>query len=78
MDGGSGAARGLGWTFTDVTAGELLPEGGAARSSISPVGPGGVGGAKRVVALADVDTPLVGPGGGAPVFGPQKGASPAE
>src|SRR5206468_3847789 len=32
----------------------------------------------RVVALADVATPLLGPGGAAPVFGPQKGARPEE
>jgi glycerate kinase len=31
-----------------------------------------------VVALADVATPLVGPDGAAPVFGPQKGARPDE
>jgi glycerate kinase len=31
-----------------------------------------------VTALADVDHPLLGPGGAAPAFGPQKGATPAQ
>jgi glycerate kinase len=31
-----------------------------------------------VVALADVDTPVLGPAGAAPIFGPQKGARPEE
>src|SRR5207244_8658263 len=37
---------------------------------------GGWGMAARVIALADVTTPLVGSRGAAPVFGPQKGAGP--
>src|SRR6266566_1634803 len=37
---------------------------------------GGWGIAARVIALADVTTPLVGSRGAAPVFGPQKGAGP--
>src|SRR6266566_2212034 len=53
VDGGTGAARGLGWEFV-----------------------GGWGIAARVIALADVTTPLVGSRGAAPVFGPQKGAGP--
>jgi glycerate kinase len=76
VDGGVGAARGLGWTFTDVN-GSALPEGGAALATLADV-TAGWGVAKRVVALTDVHTPLVGPEGAAPVFGPQKGASPAD
>ncbi len=41
------------------------------------MGPGW-GLAARVVALADVATPLLGSDGAAPVFGPQKGARPEE
>src|SRR6266576_1167610 len=55
VDGGSGTARGLGWTLRDASGARL---------------------AAQVVALADVTTPLTGPQGAAPVFGPQKGATP--
>ncbi|HET8713019.1 MAG TPA: glycerate kinase [Gemmatimonadales bacterium] len=76
VDGGTGAARGLGWTFENA-AGEPLPEGGGALTDLASFGPGwGLG--ARVVALADVETPLTGPNGAAPVFGPQKGARPEE
>ena len=78
VDGGTGAARGLGWTFENA-AGDLLPEGGGSLADLASFGPGwGLG--ARVVALADVETPMIGPegGGAAPVFGPQKGARPEE
>jgi glycerate 2-kinase len=74
VDGGSGAARGLGWSVVDAS-GASLPEGGGPLSQLADVR-GGWSLAARVVALADVTTPLVGPGGAAPVFGPQKGAGP--
>jgi glycerate kinase len=76
VDGGVGAARGLGWTFTDVN-GAALPEGGGALATLADW-TAGWGSAKRVVALTDVHTPLVGPEGAAPLFAPQKGASPAD
>ena len=76
VDGGVGAARGLGWTFTDVN-GSPLPEGGAALATLADVTAGWEV-AKRVVALTDVHIPLVGPEGAAPLFAPQKGASPAD
>jgi glycerate kinase len=34
--------------------------------------------ARRITILCDVDNPLLGPRGAAPVFGPQKGATPAQ
>src|SRR5881628_1579508 len=74
VDGGTGAARGLGWTFLDAH-GEPLPEGGGSLAQLAEL-EGGWGLAARVIALADVTTPLVGPQGAAPVFGPQKGAGP--
>ncbi len=74
VDGGTGAARGLGWTFLDAT-GEALPEGGGSLGQLGAL-EGGWGLAARVVALADVTTPLVGAQGAAPLFGPQKGAGP--
>jgi len=76
VDGGTGAARGFGWTFEN-TAGEQLPDGGGSLTDLASLGSGwGLG--ARVVALADVATPLLGPDGAAPVFGPQKGARPEE
>jgi glycerate 2-kinase len=76
VDGGTGAARGLGWTFEDA-AGKPLAEGGGSLADLATMGPGW-GLAARVVALADVATPLLGSDGAAPVFGPQKGARPEE
>jgi glycerate 2-kinase len=76
VDGGTGAARGFGWTFENV-AGAPLPDGGGALTDLASFG-SGWGIAARVVALADVATPLLGPDGAAPVFGPQKGARPEE
>lgn len=75
-DGGTGAARGLGWTFRDASGAEL-PEGGGALAGLEDFG-GGWGLSSHVVALADVATPLIGPRGAAAVFAPQKGASPAD
>jgi len=76
VDGGTGAARGLGWTFENA-AGEQLPDGGGSLVELASFGRGW-GLDARVVALADVATPLIGPEGAAPVFGPQKGARPEE
>jgi len=76
VDGGTGAARGLGWTFENAS-GEPLSEGGGSLTELASFGRGW-GLAARVVALADVETPLIGPRGAAPVFGPQKGARPEE
>lgn len=76
VDGGTGAARGFGWTFENAV-GAPLPDGGGALTDLASFG-SGWGIAARVVALADVATPLLGPDGAAPVFGPQKGARPEE
>ncbi len=73
VDGGTGAARGFGWTFENA-AGQQLPDGGGSLTDLASFG-SGWGLAARVVALADVVTPLLGPDG---VFGPQKGARPEE
>lgn len=74
VDGGTGAARGLGWTFHDAS-GAALPEGGGSLADLAALG-GGWALSARVIALADVRTQLVGPDGAAPVFAPQKGATP--
>ena len=76
VDGGTGAARGFGWTFENA-AGEPLADGGGALTELASFG-SGWGIAARVVALADVATSLLGSDGAAPVFGPQKGARPEE
>lgn len=78
-DGGAGALAALGMTFADAS-GRPLPDGGGAlahleqldRASLRPPPVGGV----RL--LTDVTAPLLGPSGAAAVFGPQKGAGPAE
>src|SRR5258708_7648481 len=74
VDGGTGAARGLGWSLRDGS-GRALAEGGGSLIQLAELD-GGWGLAARVIALADVRTPLVGADGAAPVFGPQKGAGP--
>ena len=78
-DGGSGLLAALGARFLDA-AGASLPPGGAAlttlasidRSGLRPRPPDGVS------CLTDVRAPLLGPAGAAAVFGPQKGADPAQ
>src|SRR5213080_538043 len=74
VDGGTGMARGLGWTFRDSRGAALL-EGGGALADLTAL-EGGWSLPARVIGLADVTTPLFGPDGAAPVFGPQKGATP--
>jgi len=76
VDGGTGAARGLGWSFTDAAGGELA-DGGGPLNQLATIS-GGWRLEAQVVALTDVTTPLAGPNGAAAVFGPQKGASPGE
>jgi glycerate kinase len=78
-DGGCGALAALGAVFRDARGAVLPPGGGALRalasvdlSGLRPPPPGGV------TVLTDVTAPLLGPGGAAAVFGPQKGAGPAE
>jgi glycerate kinase len=78
-DGGAGALRALGIDLRDA-AGAALADGGGAlarlhsldRSRLRPPPPDGV----RL--LSDVTAPLLGPLGAAAVFGPQKGATPAQ
>jgi glycerate 2-kinase len=78
-DGGTGILAALGARFLDAAGRELPAGGGALRrlaavdlSGLRPPPPGGV------TCLTDVRAPLLGPAGAAAVFGPQKGASPAD
>jgi glycerate 2-kinase len=78
-DGGTGALAALGARFLDAAGRDLRRGGGALRDLASvdltglPPRP-----AAGVTCLTDVRTPLLGPGGAAAVFGPQKGASPKQ
>jgi glycerate kinase len=79
-DGGAGMARALGARLLDAE-GRELPDGAEAllrlvrvETAVSRRLLSGV----RVIALADVTNPLLGPKGSASVFGPQKGASKSE
>jgi glycerate kinase len=78
-DGGTGALAALGARFLDA-AGTPLPPGGGALRDLAAVDLAGLrpppGGG--VSCLSDVRAPLLGPAGAAAVFGPQKGASPAQ
>ncbi len=78
-DGGTAALAALGARFLDE-AGRALPPGGGALAGLAAVDLAGLrpppaGGAS---CLSDVRAPLLGPAGAAALFGPQKGASPAE
>jgi glycerate kinase len=75
-DGGTGLLAALGARFLDQ-AGNVLPLGGGALTRLATVD---LSGLRRpppagVRCLTDVRAPLLGPGGAAAVFGPQKGAS---
>lgn len=78
-DGGSGALAALGLRFLDANGREVGDGGGELarvasidRSHLRDAPAGGV----RL--LSDVTAPLLGPAGAAAVFGPQKGATPAD
>jgi len=79
-DGGTGAARAVGWRFLDKDGEELPPGGGSlkhlARIDDSRVRP--ELSAATIVAACDVDNPLLGDSGAARVFAPQKGADPEQ
>jgi glycerate 2-kinase len=75
-DGGTGLLAALGARFLD-DRGQILPLGGGALTRLAAVD---LSGLRRpplagVSCLTDVRAPLLGPGGAAAVFGPQKGAS---
>jgi len=78
-DGGLGALIALGAQATDA-AGRPIGSGGLGLGTLESLYLGGLralppGGAQI---LCDVTSPLLGPAGAAVVFGPQKGATPAE
>ncbi|WP_082566662.1 glycerate kinase [Arthrobacter sp. Soil764] len=78
-DGGMGMLSALGYTFTDADGSQL--EGtGQALSRIHSVQGFPIPGlaAAELIVASDVSNPLTGPYGAAAVFGPQKGAVPAD
>lgn len=79
-DGGTGMARALGARFLDAD-GRDLPPGGAALRRLHAIDMAGLDPRLRaveVVVASDVDNPLTRDRGAAAVYGPQKGAGPAD
>ena len=78
VDGGAGMAQALGARLLDK-AGNEVPRGGGGVEHLDRIDASQldsrIAEATTVVAC-DVDNPLVGPGGGVEVYGPQKGATP--
>ncbi|MGO2037416.1 MAG: glycerate kinase [Brevibacterium sp.] len=78
-DGGTGIVSALGARFTDAN-GEPIAPGGGGLAALAAVDDSGLDPRARQVRwriAVDVDNPLTGPRGAAAVFGPQKGADPA-
>jgi glycerate 2-kinase len=79
-DGGAGLLQALGARVLD-TGGEPADFGGGALRDVAALDLTGLHPALRsseLILAADVDNPLTGPDGAAEVYGPQKGASPAQ
>ncbi|MUN37743.1 glycerate kinase [Actinomadura litoris] len=79
-DGGAGLLSALGFRFLDASGAEL-PPGGAALARLAAIDDADVPAevrATRFRVACDVTNPLTGPSGAAAVFGPQKGAAPAQ
>lgn len=79
-DGGAGVLQGLGAKLLDA-AGNELPLGGTALADLAAIDFSGFDTRleeSRFVLASDVDNPLLGPEGAAAIFGPQKGATPAD
>lgn len=79
-DGGAGVLQGLGARLLDAE-GRDLPPGGAALARLDRIDFSGFDSRldeARFVLASDVDNPLLGQHGAAAIFGPQKGATPAD
>ena len=78
-DGGMGLLAALGAVFADA-AGQRLPPVGASLARVAGADFSGLIPAlaeTEITVICDVTNPLLGPEGGAAVYGPQKGATPA-
>jgi len=79
-DGGAGMAQALGAQLLDGS-GRTLPPGGAALANLARIDVSGLDPRLRDCAIevaSDVTNPLTGPTGASAVYGPQKGATPAD
>lgn len=81
-DGGAGMLRALGVALLD-SQGDPIPPGGRGLEALHRIDTTGLhprlaSGDAHVVLASDVENPLLGPTGAAAVYGPQKGAGPAE
>lgn len=76
-DGGAGMVQALGARLLDVQGRELAP-GGAALLDLHALDLTALQVPPQLVVACDVDNPLTGPSGAAAVYGPQKGAAPAD
>jgi glycerate kinase len=79
-DGGAGVLQGLGARLLDADGNEL-PPGGASLARLDRIDFSGFDSRlddTRFILASDVDNPLLGAEGAAAVFGPQKGATPAD
>lgn len=76
VDGGLGMGRALGYRWEDADGRPVERPGDLADLARIVPPPADPLAEIEVVALADVDAPLLGLDGAAPVFGPQKGAGP--
>lgn len=78
-DGGAGMLRELGARFLD-DRGRAVGDGGAGLLDLAAVDLSGLEPlpARGALVLSDVGNPLLGPRGAAAVYGPQKGATPAD
>lgn len=77
VDAGAGMARALGWRLLDAR-GEPIVAGGMGLETLAAIEPPDEPQVRPPLVLADVTNPLLGPAGAAPVYAPQKGASPRE
>lgn len=77
VDGGAGILEALGVKLLD-NQDRPLPRGGGGLATLARIDASQrhPALATEIVVAVDVDNPLVGPNGAAPVYGPQKGASP--
>ncbi len=81
-DGGAGMAQALGAVFRDA-GGRVLarPLAGGELGAVASIDPSGIApllGGLEILVACDVRNPLCGPRGASAVFGPQKGATPAQ